>query len=666
MNPIEPRESTEITEPRESTEITEPRESTEPLADVVERLGPPPADVISHWRSQATLESPTHDLPADPTRWHPEAWPGIRHWGLRGDGRLVRQQETVRQDEPVRQGEPVLQGEPAGASGENDSPSPPDAHPIVVDAGVAETLPSRERVATPSRKRIVIGTLAAGALLVCGIAWPYLFFESSASTSTGLSSGSSSSSGSGSGSGSSSSSSSSSSELAELEVLDDSLQMANEDYKAAEKNRLRAEMDDWFSGDATQRKISLSNLDTANRSANEDKFEAINEGDDQTANDDLNLANDPTTIKPDPETQTEPGKAETLPGDSGAPQVDLAPPVDDAPQVDIASWDFVDPLPLPLDIPHPTSNPDDMLLRFDFPSDELRFVAGGDDSTTNDSTTNDDAAKIDATCLGRIVDSADMPLLAITHGTASGSTPRLALQPLIPRAGTVAGRLLANSRLTCGPKSLYLRRAVVTDAWSLRTETADTEAVWDLRIAPWMRDTRTKLVLDWPETIDVSWLEAPTDSIRQTFVAVLTPGDEDESVALGLRGDLRVGRKVTLRLRLAARVDPSAQWSPISRTIFSSWAEQWALAAQGVDFESKRLDEVERVAYRIAGYRGEQIIRDKQQLNNRRKDWIQEGLRRIGVLDQMLAEFDANSKVHLSVFRDWGNANQQLLRVGQP
>lgn len=103
----------------------------------------------------------------------------------------------------------------------------------------------------------------------------------------------------------------------------------------------------------------------------------------------------------------------------------------------------------------------------------------------------------------------------------------------------------------------------------------DQRQAWHLGAAPPAERTQLDFSFVLPADIDLTWVMPPeNDSQRASmFVVQLTSADNRE-VAIQLRYDLRIAKRLTCRRRLYARLDPQLPWFPLEAPKFSEWMNQ--------------------------------------------------------------------------------------------
>ncbi len=136
-----------------------------------------------------------------------------------------------------------------------------------------------------------------------------------------------------------------------------------------------------------------------------------------------------------------------------------------------------------------------------------------------------------------------------------------------PAASLIHGRLTNETGSV-----IYLRPTIEAESWPIDLQRADVRPTWDLRWPIPPRISRLAIEFDVPEEIEIRWLEPiqPTELRRTRGLAVLTPQDS-ETVALGMRLDVGCGRKLSVRVRFAARLARQCPGKPCPMRACYGW-----------------------------------------------------------------------------------------------
>ena len=212
-------------------------------------------------------------------------------------------------------------------------------------------------------------------------------------------------------------------------------------------------------------------------------------------------------------------------------------------------------------------------------------------------------------------------------------------------------------------KVVYLRPHVTADPWPVRVGKSDEMPSWDLGHPIGQRGCRVSIAFDLPKEVEEAWIEpVESDSPRRTrAVAMVTPQD-GETVALGIRLDVRCGRKLSCRVRYAGRLDPSMPWQVVSTAGLEQFASQLSAQAIVVRNEADRLDRVER----LADAAGRRILQVKQERNDQRAESIAIALERVAELQSLIARLEAAATLRLRLWVEWPDREQVLFSMTSP
>jgi hypothetical protein len=228
-------------------------------------------------------------------------------------------------------------------------------------------------------------------------------------------------------------------------------------------------------------------------------------------------------------------------------------------------------------------------------------------------------------------------------------------------AKSAVGNSLVHARLKAdNGDTIFLRPSIEADAWPIRLEQPDVMPTWDLRHPIPPRVTRLSLELVLPKNMELGWIEPiEPEAIRRTRgLAVITPKDS-ETISLGVRLDIRCGTKLSVRVRYAARLDSSMPWQVVSNSMLEQAANQLNQEAVLVSNEAARLN-------RVAGWAdatGRKLLRIKQDRNDARGEMIQSMSERVAQFQSMVAALEAEGTMQLRVWVQWPDSQQELLNV---
>lgn len=223
---------------------------------------------------------------------------------------------------------------------------------------------------------------------------------------------------------------------------------------------------------------------------------------------------------------------------------------------------------------------------------------------------------------------------------------------------------LAHGRLRVADNQyVYLRRAVCSEPWPLRFDQSDTESTWDLGHAIPPHVSRCRLHLELPQEISMEWVDPYDESAprRTKGVAVLSSPDHSQ-IQVALRIDLECRRRLTCRLRFAVRPVVSVPWQPLSGPLIER-ARQ--INQQATEMARREADRLSRV-YELADSIGRQIIRRKQQNNRSHAERLQRQAESLLELESLVSRLEQQAAVHLHVWVQWPDVNQDLFTMSKP
>ena len=223
---------------------------------------------------------------------------------------------------------------------------------------------------------------------------------------------------------------------------------------------------------------------------------------------------------------------------------------------------------------------------------------------------------------------------------------------------------LRQSRLHSGGKPLYLRSPIVADPWPFRFDEFDRQPVWELGAAPVPSVSSMDVEVDIPDRLQLGWIERPDSwALRgDRAIGVITSSD-DEGVAIGLRLDVTAGRRLSVRIRTAARMSSADPWHALSHETVAAAEDVWATQAQWASLEKQRLARVDEVAYEIGGSRGKRIIDAKQDRIEQYIDAVQRTLSDLQRLREMMAWLEADAVLRIQVQTHWSDEIQSIVTM---
>ena len=223
---------------------------------------------------------------------------------------------------------------------------------------------------------------------------------------------------------------------------------------------------------------------------------------------------------------------------------------------------------------------------------------------------------------------------------------------------------LRQSRFHSSGEPLYLRSPVVADPWRFRFEDFDRQPVWELGTAPVPSVSSLDVEVQIPEQLTLGWIEKPEQwSMRGDRAIGVITADDDEGVAIGFRIDVTAGRRLSVRIRTAARMSSSDPWHALSNGTVSAAEDAWASQAQWASLEKQRLARVDEVAYEIGGSRGKRIIDAKQDRIEQYIDAVQTTLSNLQRLREMVAQLESAAVLRIRIQTHWSDGVQPILSM---
>ncbi len=227
---------------------------------------------------------------------------------------------------------------------------------------------------------------------------------------------------------------------------------------------------------------------------------------------------------------------------------------------------------------------------------------------------------------------------------------------------TASSTALIHGRLkTDSGDVVYLRPTIEADLWPIDLQRADVRPTWDLLGPMPPRATRFSIEFDLPAGIEEAWIEPidPTSPRRSRAVAVLTPTD-GESVALGVRFDIRGGRKLSCRVRYAARLDTAAPWQLVSDPMLQQLSDQLTSQAEQVSQQITHMSAL----YANADSGERRFLAPRREAIEQRADSLRQISDRLAELQSLVGKVEAGAKLKLSVWVQWpGGGSQTLLKT---
>ncbi|MEM6777311.1 MAG: hypothetical protein AAF670_06615 [Planctomycetota bacterium] len=233
-----------------------------------------------------------------------------------------------------------------------------------------------------------------------------------------------------------------------------------------------------------------------------------------------------------------------------------------------------------------------------------------------------------------------------------------------PEAGRVAtASKLADGQIVGENVSIDLRPTLVADPITMVMESRDVQFKWDLGSPPPALASRIRLDVELPDSLELGWIE-PIDeqSPRRTrAVGVITLTDNEE-VAVALRIDVRATKSISMRIRTGARLKAGMPWQWIDRQgVRQSQSEvtgrlTWTRSRQR-EMEML-LDQAERMGSR------RDVLNLQQQLSTL-ESAVAMGTavaKQLAELDRLLNEIADSVQLGLQLYVQWPDREQYLFR----
>ncbi len=218
-----------------------------------------------------------------------------------------------------------------------------------------------------------------------------------------------------------------------------------------------------------------------------------------------------------------------------------------------------------------------------------------------------------------------------------------------PIRAEVAGNASTESPLT-----------IQADPLPLSMNVSDQQPTWKLNQPIPGSGVRLVIAFDLPDGVNEGWIEPldETSPRRTRGVAIVTPEDE-ESVAIGIRMDVRCNAKLSIRMRFAARLDPTLPWQIISRdTLLKSidYVGSQSLLA------SSQLTQIESVYSKADTYE-RRAIRDQRDMAKARVEQYKLLLKRLGELRELADKLESEGKLMVKLTTELPGGTQTLLET---
>jgi hypothetical protein len=259
----------------------------------------------------------------------------------------------------------------------------------------------------------------------------------------------------------------------------------------------------------------------------------------------------------------------------------------------------------------------------------------------------------------RILDRTDGDVIAYVDVTNHQSRFRWTDQA----QGSPAAKSLFHGRIRDGQQTIYLRPSIEADAWKISFDRSDTRPTWDLGSILPPRVTRLATDLkvlggDQKNSIEFGWIE-PVESTsprRTRGLAIVTPPD-GETVAVGLRFDIRCSRTLSCRVRTFGRLDPEAPWQLVSRPMLDRVADQLTTRATRLSHLSTQIETV----YSKSDARQRRQLAPQRDAIKGQADRVQMIADRVAALWSLIGRIENEVEIQTRLWVQWPDETEQDL-----
>lgn len=191
----------------------------------------------------------------------------------------------------------------------------------------------------------------------------------------------------------------------------------------------------------------------------------------------------------------------------------------------------------------------------------------------------------------------------------------------------------------------------------------DRRLTWDLQLPP-PRGAQLGLELDLPSGIELGWVQPidPKSLRRATGIAVISD-QENEFVSLAYRLDIRCNRKLSVRIRSAARLDASMPWQWVTSSVVDQWLDQLTQRAVLLDRQAAFTASL----YDRAGTNDRRDLRPRRDAINVAIEQTRELSERTVSLQTMMDRIAAEGRINLKLeIESAGTAQTIFETIEQP
>lgn len=197
-------------------------------------------------------------------------------------------------------------------------------------------------------------------------------------------------------------------------------------------------------------------------------------------------------------------------------------------------------------------------------------------------------------------------------------------------------------------RPLFLRPEVKAEAWPIDLTTGDAKSAWPISTSPPTGTATLNVAFHVPETVVQTWVQThdPAQFRRSQSIVEFSLAN-DSKIAIRSRLELKTGTRITLRMRHAAQLDPSFPWQMISTTRVLAAIEQvtnqsaLALAEQ---------DRIKAIYNQASSAEKKFLVPHRDSIDNVALR-LRELSKRLTKYDQLLSQLDhvAHMTIHLEV-----------------
>jgi len=199
-------------------------------------------------------------------------------------------------------------------------------------------------------------------------------------------------------------------------------------------------------------------------------------------------------------------------------------------------------------------------------------------------------------------------------------------------------------------RPIFLRPVVTAPAWPIDVSTGDAKAAWLIDVAPPQGPSNLEINFQVPENVLQTWVQ-PYDPVkirRCQSIAEFTLAS-DPTISIRSRIELRTGSRITLRMRHAAQLDKSFPWQAISSSRIQSAVTQVTDQLARAMSEQSNL----KARYSLASTSEKRSLAPQRELLDLVVLRLQSLSKRLAKYDSLIAQLQNASFMSLSLFVTW-------------